>query len=114
MNDNRPIPLKQMAERYGKTVSTLKAEAERGNLIIFKYGREWCTTEADMLESFEKCRESRKAQGSTSILRARSGLSETDRTSSALAAARETAAALKNSSRNTLATSTSRNRQARQ
>jgi hypothetical protein len=113
MDDSRPIPLKQMAERYGKTVSTLKAEADRGNLVIFKYGREWCTTEADMLESFRKCRENRKVRGFTSIRSVESGLSETDRISAAQASLKRSLNGLKSSSRTTSAQNTRPSRQAR-
>lgn len=96
-NDHDPIKLKDAAQHFGWTVSTLWAEEERGNLRIFMVGRVWCTTPADMREMFRLCRENRRARGSTSI-RAEDGLSGTDKLSSARAALSQSVAKLKGNS----------------
>ena len=114
MNDNDPIKLKDAAEEYGLTVSTLRAEAGRGRLAIYRIGKRDYTTRNDIREMVARCRVDQKGHGFTLTPPAGSGSSETDRASSALAAARETALRLKNTSRNTSATSTSRSRQVRQ
>lgn len=101
MNDADPIKLSDAAAKHGWNVATLWAEHRRGNLVIFKVGRVWCTTPADMREMFRLCRENRKAPGFTSI-RAEAGLSGTDRLSSARAALSQSVAKLKSNSLATL------------
>jgi hypothetical protein len=108
------LTIKEAAERYRVSPGVLKAAAVSGRLTIYKLGTRYYTTPRDIEDWVDSCRVEQKGQDFTSIRRARSGSSETDRASSALAAARETAAALKNSLRNTSATSTSRYRQGRQ
>ena len=114
MNDNDPITLKVAAADFGIPVGVLKANGVAGKLEIYKLGTKYYTTPNAVRNWVQSCRVEPRDHGSILTRRARSGLSETDRALSALAAARETAAALKNSSRITLAASTSRNRQARQ
>lgn len=111
--DDDTITLKDAASHYGYTVSTLRAEAGRGRLTIYKIGKRFYTTPADIKEMVKQCRVDQKGQGFTLIRGGNNGLSETDRVSSALAAANETVAKLKSSSRNTSATSTSPSRQVR-
>ena len=112
--DHDTITLKDAAGHFGYTVSTLRAEADRGRLTIYKIGKKYYTTPADIREMVQKCRVDLKGRDFTLIRSASSGSSETERSASALARARETALRLKSSSRNTLATSTSPSRRARQ
>jgi hypothetical protein len=102
ISDADPITLKDAAEHWRLKVCTLRTEANRGRLAIFKIGKQWYTTPGDIREMVNKCREDQKALGFTLIRSANNGSSETERASSALAAANETALRLKNSSRNTL------------
>jgi len=114
--DDAPITLAEACKLFPRarlTLSTLRAEAARGRLDIFRIGRRDYTTPQAMREMVRKCRVEPKAPGFTLIPGASPGLSETDQASSALAAAKETVLRLKSSSRNTSATSTSRSRQAR-
>lgn len=111
--DNDAITLKDAASHFGFTVGTLRAEAERGHLVIYKIGKRYYTTPADIREMVNQCRVDQKARDFTLIRGGNSTSSGTDRASSALAAARETVMRLKSSSRNTSAESTSRNRRAR-
>jgi len=83
-------------------VYTLRAEADRGRLTIYKIGKRYYTTPGDVKEMVRQCRVDQKAPDFTSIRREINSSSETERASSALAAARETALRLKNSSRTTL------------
>jgi hypothetical protein len=108
------MTLADAGEYFGFGVWTLRAEANRGNLTIYRIGKRDYTTPNDIKEMVAKCRVDQKGHVSTSFRRKDSGLSETDRASSALAAANEVALMLRNSSRNTSATSTSRNRRVRQ
>jgi hypothetical protein len=101
-SDSDPITLKDAAEHFGFSVYTLHTEANRGRVAIFKIGKRWYTTPGDIKEMVNRCREDQKARGFTLIRNANNSSSETDRASSALAAANETALRLKNSSRNTL------------
>ncbi len=113
MTDSDPIKLKDAAEEFGLTVCTLRAEASRGRLAIYRIGKRDYTTRNDIRDMVEQCRVDQKGHGFTLIRPASNGSSETDRASSALAAARETAMRLRNTSRNTLDTSTSPRRQVR-
>lgn len=106
VSDSDTITLKDAAQHFGFTVWTLKAEADRGRLTIYKIGKRYYTTPHDVKEMIQQCRVEQKGQGSISTRKGNSGLSETDRASSALAAASETALRLKNSSRTTLGKST--------
>lgn len=112
-NDTDPITLKDAAQHFGLTVLTLRAEADRGRLTLYKIGRRLYTTPADMRAMFEKCRVERKARGSISTRNAGSGSSETARISAAQDALRLTINAQKSSSLNTSRQSTSPNRQQR-
>jgi hypothetical protein len=112
--DNDTITLKDAASHFGYTVSTLRAEADRGRLTIYKIGKKYYTTPADIRDMVQKCRVDQKGHGFTLIRSESSGLSETDRASSAQARARETVMRLKRSSRNISAESTSPPRRVRQ
>jgi hypothetical protein len=114
IGDSDTITLKDAAQHFGFSVYTLRTEADRGRLTIYKIGKRFYTTPADIKEMVSLCRVDQKARDFTSIRTANSGLSETERVSSALAAARETALKLKNSSRNTLGKSIALPHRARQ
>lgn len=111
--DNDPVTLKDAASHFGFTVSTLRAEASRDRLTIYKIGKRYYTTPADIKEMVKKCRVDQKGHGFTLIRNESSGSSGMERASYALAAANETALKLKNSSRNTSVTSTGQSRQVR-
>ena len=111
--DNDTITLRDAAGHFGFTVSTLRAEADRGHLTIYKIGKRYYTTPADIREMVQKCRVEQKARDFTLIRSAASGSSETEAVSSALERARETALKLKSTSRNISGTSTSQSRRAR-
>lgn len=93
--DDRPIPLKEAAASYGLTVSTLRAEAGRGRLDIFRLGKRDYTTPQAMRDMVRKCQDAARLRASTSTTQEANGLSETDRASSAQAALNQTVAALK-------------------
>lgn len=114
VGDSDTITLKDAAQHFGFSVYTLRTEAVRGRLTIYKIGKRYYTTPADIKEMVNQCRVDQKARDFTSIRRAISGPSETDRSSSALAAANESAQRLKNSSRNTLGKSIALPHRARQ
>ena len=114
VSDGDTITLKDAAQHFGFSVYTLRSEAERGRLTIYKIGKRFYTTPGDVKEMVRQCRVEQKAPDSTSIRRAVSGPSETEKASSALAAANEIALRLKNSSRNTLGKSIALNHRARQ
>ncbi len=111
MNSDDAIPLREacktiLAGRW--TPATLRAEAERGNLVIFRLGRTDCTTPADLERMVLLCRENRRVRASISTQNESNGLSETDRASSALAALKASTSRLKSSSRATSPKSTNR------
>ena len=113
MSDKNTLTLRQAAEEYGYTVSTLRAEAGRGRLTLYRIGRKDYTTPADIKEMVRLCRVEKKGHGFTLIRDENNGLSATERASSALAAANQTVEALKRRSPNILDTSTSQRRQVR-
>lgn len=108
--DDTPVTLADAAQHFGFTVLTLRAEADRGRLVIYKIGRRYYTTPADIKEMVKLCRVERKARGSISIRSAVSGSSVTERTSVALDALKQTLAGQKSSSRNTSRANTSPSR----
>jgi hypothetical protein len=111
--ENMAITLRDAAQHFGFTVSTLRAEADRGRLAIYKIGKRYYTTPNDIRQMVEACRVEQRGRAFTLTRSESSGSSETDRASSALAAARETALKLKSSSRSTSATSIGLRRQVR-
>lgn len=113
IQDSDTITLRDAAQHFGFSIWTLRAEADRGRLVIYKIGKRYYTTPADVKEMIQQCRVGQKDQGSISIRTGNNTLSETERASSALAAANETALRLKNSSRNTLGKSIALPRRAR-
>lgn len=113
IQDSDTITLRDAAQHFGFTVWTLRAEADRGRLTIYKIGKRFYTTPGDVKEMIQRCRVDQKGRDFTLIRSASNSLSETERASSALAAANETALRLKNSSKNTLGTSIALPRRAR-
>ncbi len=89
-------------------ISTLRAAADRGHLDIFKLGRRYHTTPAAMQQWVQRCQEDARRPGSISTPSGNSGLSETERASSALAALSATVHRLRNSSPATLGRNTNR------
>jgi hypothetical protein len=53
--DNDTITLRDAAAHFGFGLWTLRAEARRGNLTIYKIGREYRTTPAAIREMVAKC-----------------------------------------------------------
>ena len=113
MNENDPIPLREAAKRFGLTLSTLRAERDRGRLTTYRIGKRDYTTVADIRGMIQECRVEPKARAFTLIQNESSGPSATERASSALAAANETVLRLKSISRNTSPISISPKRLAR-
>jgi hypothetical protein len=111
--DDDTITLQDAAKHFGFSVYTLRTEAAHGRLVIYKIGRRYYTTPADVKEMVRLCRVDQKGRDFTLIKSAVNSPSETERRSSALAAANETALRLKNSSRNTLGKSIALPRRAR-
>jgi hypothetical protein len=112
--DDDTITLRDAAKHFGFSVYILRTEAERGRLTIYKIGKRYYTTPGDVKDMVQQCRVDQKAPASISMRSAANMPSETERVSSALAAARETAQRLKSSSKSTLGKSTNLNRQTRQ
>ena len=110
--DDDPIPLREACALFPKaklTLSTLRAEAERGRLDIFRLGKRDYTTPKSMREMVRKCREEDHRHGSTSTPIASNGSSATERATSARAALNQTVAALKQGLPRISARSTRRN-----
>ncbi len=102
--DHIPLTLKEACARYLPgiaTPSTLRIQATRGNLKIFRIGRTDCTTIADLKNMVQRCREPENLPVSTSTRREGNGLSETARLTSARDALNQTVVRLKNTSRDT-------------
>jgi hypothetical protein len=93
--DERPFTLREAADLYRLKVSTLRAEAARGRLDIFRLGKRDYTTLKAMREMVRKCQEEGRRRASTLIQGDGNGLSETARASSAQAALNQTVVALR-------------------
>lgn len=117
MNDeDHPITLADACALYQQaklTISTLRAEAARGRLTVFRIGKRDYTTRAAMCRMVRRCRDEDYRRNSISMRSASNGLSETERVSSALARANETVARLKRISPDTSGRNTSQSRPAR-
>jgi len=108
--DDDTITLKDAASHFGYTVSTLRAEAGRGRLTIYKIGKRLYTTPADIREMVSKCRVDQKGRDFTLIQGEERGSSATERALSARAALRATLSAPANCSGDTSPANMSRNR----
>jgi len=108
-----PITLKEACELHFRNrvkVATLRAEAARGRLDIFRVGRADFTTIKDLREMERRCRDDDPRRASTSTRKDGNGSSATDRLSSARAALNQTVHRLKSSSPVTLAKNTRQRR----
>ena len=97
-DENEPITLAEACEIFPRarlTISTLRAEADRGRLDIFRLGKRDYTSVRSMREMVTKCQEESRRRGSISTQTEDNGLSETARVSSAQAALKQTVTALK-------------------
>src|SRR5262249_49072357 len=106
MDDEQPIPLADACKLYPRarlTVSTLRAEAARGRLDIFRLVRRVSAARLARRERTDKCQEAARPGPSTSIQPAVIGLSATARASSALDSANTTVSELRSASLNTSA-----------
>ena len=111
-DDDDPIPLREACALWPEaklTLSTLRAEAARGRLDIFRLGKRDYTTRKSMKGMVRRCRDEDRRRGSTSTHDASNGSSETERAMSAQAALSQTVAALKQGLPRISARSTSRN-----
>ena len=111
--DDQLLTLEHAAEIFlgdRKRVSTLRAEANRGNLVVSKIGRAYWTTLARLKEMDEKCRVEVPAQSSGTTKSERRSPSSMADPDIAQGAALRTLAGLKESFRNTSKGSTSRSR----
>jgi hypothetical protein len=106
--DDRPLTLKEAAERYGFKVATLRAEAGRGRLAIFRIGKRDYTMPADIQEIIRRCRAEDSRHASISTPSDMNGLSATEQASYAQAALRQSMKALRSDSRRISAPSTPR------
>jgi len=109
-DDQKPITLKEACSRVfagSITPATLRAEAGRGNLKIFRIGKRDFTTVEDINRMVELCREKDHRRGYTWTPSAESGSSETDRISAAQDAVSNMLNGRKKSSPNTSAENTS-------
>ena len=110
--DDDPIPLSEAVSLWPTaklTLSTLRAEAARGHLDIFRMGKRDYTTPKSMREMVRKCREEDRRRVSTSTQGGDSGPSGTEQASSAQAALKQTVTALKQGLPRISARSTSHN-----
>lgn len=110
MSDDDPITLSRACEIFQGAIrpATLRAEAARGNLEIFRIGRRHFTTAASVREMIRKCRVAAQPPGSISTRSASPGQSETERILSAQAALNQTLRELKERLKRTSAPSTNR------
>ena len=98
MSDDEPITLAEACNLYPRsrlTVSTLRAEAARGRLTIFRMGKRDYTTIAFMRDMVRRCQDEDYRRDSISMRQEANGLSETDNALPAQAALRRTVVALK-------------------
>ena|SRR5690242_5994427 len=110
--DDEPITLKEACEMHYRNrikVASLRAEAARGRLDIFRVGRTDFTTIKNIREMERRCRVEKQAHVSTSTGDGNNGLSETEHVSSAQAALKQTVRRLKGNSQNTSGRNTARN-----
>jgi hypothetical protein len=86
--DDDPLPLADACALYPQsrlTVSTLRAEAARGRLKVFRIGRRDYTTRRDLQEMFTRCRDADSRRASITTRPAAIGSSVMAEHSSALA-----------------------------
>src|SRR5262249_14774591 len=100
MIDERPLTLAEACRLFGGTFTphTLRAEAARGRLNIFRLGWRDYVTLSNLREMVRKCQEDARHLACTSTDRVDNGLSATARASLERAALNQTAIMLKNGS----------------
>ena len=111
LDDDEPMTLAEACEvvfRGTIKPATLRAEAARGNLVIERIGRRDFVTRSALREMRTKCRVQQKEPASGTTAKPGTGLSETERSNVALAAALRSARGLRLNSENTSSKSTSR------
>jgi hypothetical protein len=99
-DDDEPIPLREATRFFPRarfTLSTLRAEAARGHLEVFRVGRADYTTPRALRQMIRRCRDADPRRASTSIRQDANGSSRTEATASALAALRQSVGARKGS-----------------
>ena len=104
IDQDTPITLKEACAIHYRDrvkVSSLRAEAARGRLDIFRIGRTDFTTLKLIREMERRCRDADPRRASISTLNGANGQSETERLSSARAALSQTVSLLKGNSPNT-------------
>jgi hypothetical protein len=94
--DERPLTLKEAADLYRLKISTLRAEAARGRLDIFRLGKRDYTTLESLRSMVRRCQEDDPRRASPSTAPEGPGLSETARATSARAALNQTVLVLRN------------------
>jgi hypothetical protein len=97
-DDDEPITLAEACQLYPRaklTISTLRAEAARGRLDIFRLGKRDYTTPAAMREMVRKCQDAGRHRASILTQNVSNESSATARALSAQAALRETVVALR-------------------
>ncbi|KZM46962.1 hypothetical protein OA90_26595 [Labrenzia sp. OB1] len=112
-DEDTPITLAEACKvlfRGAIKPATLKAEAERGKLVLEKIGRAYFTTPKAIREMREQCRVQEKPQGShlEKTHQENNGSSGTGQNTFAQAALNQTLKELKSGSKNTLRKSTNR------
>jgi integrase len=89
LSDDEPITLAEACQLFPRAklkLSTLRAEAARGRLTIFRIGKRDYTTAESMREMVRRCRAEDYRRDFTSTRSASNGLSATERILSAQAA----------------------------
>jgi hypothetical protein len=113
LTEDDPITLQEACEEmFHGTIKpgSLRSEADRGNLRIFRVGRRLYTTRAYVREMIDRCHVAPRARGYISTRTETNGLSETEQASFAQAAAEQALAQLKSDLRSTSPTSSARRR----
>jgi hypothetical protein len=82
-DDDKWMTLKEASKDSGFTVSTLRAEHDRGRLTINRVGRRHYTTRADIRGMVQECRVAPRGHDSTLIGKEANGSSATERFSAA-------------------------------
>ena len=93
--DERPLTLQEAADLYRLKISTLRAEAARGRLDIFRLGKRDYTTLDSLRKMVRLCQDAARLRASTSTQGDTNGLSATEQASSAQAALKKTVVALR-------------------
>lgn len=104
LEDDFPITLQEACNLFPQSkfkISTLKTAADKGMLKIFLLGKRLHTTRAAMSDWVKACQDVANRRACIWTPPDSNSSSETERASSALAAANETVTKLKNISRNT-------------